>query len=160
MSETNYCARHRDTETNLRCGRCDELICPQCMVHAPVGIRCPNCAKVQRIPTFDVTGAYLARAIAAGLALGIGGGAVGVMVTLLVTVMTGIGLAGPLVIVGIGYVNAEGISAAVNRKRGRRLKYVAAGSVATSVLIIATFTSVPFALMAGGYAIYVAVKRF
>ena len=160
MAETNYCARHRDTETNLRCGRCDELICPQCLVHVPVGVRCPDCARVQRIPTFDVTGAYLARAIAAGLALGIGGGAAGVLVTLLVIAMTGIALAGPLVIVGIGYLTAEGISAAVNRKRGRRLKYVAAGSVAISVLIIATFSFVPFALLAGGYAVYVAVKRF
>ena len=160
MSETNYCARHGDTETNLRCSRCDELICPKCLVQAAVGVRCPDCAKSQRVPTFDVTGAYLARAIAAGLVLGIGGGAAGVLITLLVVALTGITFVGPLVIVGIGYLTAEGISAAVNRKRGRRLKYVAAGSVAIAVLIIATFSFVPFALLAGGYAVYVAVKRF
>ena len=33
MQDTNYCARHPDTETNLRCGRCDTLVCPQCLVH-------------------------------------------------------------------------------------------------------------------------------
>lgn len=39
-----YCARHPQTETGLRCGRCDTPICPRCMVHASIGIRCPDCA--------------------------------------------------------------------------------------------------------------------
>jgi hypothetical protein len=39
-----YCARHPNTETMLRCGRCDTPICPRCMVHSGVGIRCPDCA--------------------------------------------------------------------------------------------------------------------
>ena len=39
-----YCARHPQNETGLRCGRCDTPICPRCMVHAGVGIRCPECA--------------------------------------------------------------------------------------------------------------------
>ncbi|HEX2914551.1 MAG TPA: B-box zinc finger protein [Chloroflexia bacterium] len=39
-----YCARHPEVETGLRCGRCDTPICPRCMVHADVGIRCPDCA--------------------------------------------------------------------------------------------------------------------
>ena len=160
MSETNYCARHQDKETNLRCGRCDELICPKCMVHAAVGIRCPDCAKVQRIPTFDVSGAYLARAIAAGLALGIGGGAAAGLVVVL---FFGLPYLGPFMIVGIGYLVAEGISVAVNRKRGRSLKYVSAGSVVIAVLTISIFSIGPMTLLdllAGGYATYVAVKRF
>ena len=41
---TMYCARHPKVETLLRCGRCDTPICPKCMVHAGVGIRCPECA--------------------------------------------------------------------------------------------------------------------
>lgn len=39
-----YCARHPTTETMLRCGRCDTPICPRCMIHSGVGIRCPDCA--------------------------------------------------------------------------------------------------------------------
>jgi hypothetical protein len=39
-----YCARHPQVETMLRCGRCDTPICPRCMVHSGVGIRCPDCA--------------------------------------------------------------------------------------------------------------------
>ncbi|MBN9389452.1 MAG: hypothetical protein J0I20_15595 [Chloroflexi bacterium] len=39
-----YCARHPNVETLLRCGRCNTPICPRCMVHSGVGIRCPDCA--------------------------------------------------------------------------------------------------------------------
>lgn len=39
-----YCARHPQTETLLKCGRCDTPMCPRCMIHADVGIRCPDCA--------------------------------------------------------------------------------------------------------------------
>lgn len=42
--KTIFCARHPQTETGLRCGRCDTPICPRCMVHSSVGIRCPECA--------------------------------------------------------------------------------------------------------------------
>ena len=158
-SETKYCARHSDTPTNLRCGRCDELICPRCLVHAPVGVRCPDCAKTRPHPTFDVTGVYLARAIAAGMALGLVGGATGGIVIFL---FLGPFL-GPFAIVGIGYLAGEGISVAVNRKRGRSLKYVAAGSVIIAMLTISMFSIGPmtiFDLLAGAYAVYVAVKRF
>ena len=43
-----YCARHPSVETMLRCGRCDTPICPRCMVHSGVGIRCPDCAANPR----------------------------------------------------------------------------------------------------------------
>lgn len=49
-TETNvtYCARHPQVETLLRCGRCEAPICPRCMVHSGVGIRCPDCAANPR----------------------------------------------------------------------------------------------------------------
>jgi DNA-directed RNA polymerase subunit RPC12/RpoP len=39
-----FCARHPRTETLLKCAKCGIPICPKCMVHTPVGIRCPDCA--------------------------------------------------------------------------------------------------------------------
>ncbi|MDA0256830.1 MAG: rhomboid family intramembrane serine protease, partial [Chloroflexi bacterium] len=36
------CERHPETETELRCQRCDTPICPRCMVQTPVGFRCPD----------------------------------------------------------------------------------------------------------------------
>ena len=35
-----YCAKHRRTPTNVRCGSCDTPICPDCLVFGPLGQRC------------------------------------------------------------------------------------------------------------------------
>ena len=37
-----YCYRHPDRETMVSCSECGRPICPDCMVFAPVGIRCPE----------------------------------------------------------------------------------------------------------------------
>ena len=158
--QDTFCSRHRDVQTNLRCGRCEEPICPQCLVHAPVGVRCPDCSQTQTLPTFDVTGGYLARAVAAGALAAVVGGVVG---GFLLTWYFGLPYLGPIIIVALGYLTAETISMAVNRKRGRSLKYVAAGSVIVSVLTIAAFSFSPMSLLdllAGAFAVYVAVNRF
>jgi membrane associated rhomboid family serine protease len=38
------CYRHPDRETGLHCSNCGRPICADCMTHAAVGIRCPECA--------------------------------------------------------------------------------------------------------------------
>ena len=38
------CYRHPDRETALHCSNCGRPICAECMTHAAVGIRCPECA--------------------------------------------------------------------------------------------------------------------
>jgi membrane associated rhomboid family serine protease len=38
------CYRHPDRETALHCSNCGHPICAECMTHAAVGIRCPECA--------------------------------------------------------------------------------------------------------------------
>ena len=154
MPDTLYCKKHSDTETNLRCSRCDEPVCPRCLVHAPVGVRCPDCAQVKRLPTFDVTGVFLARAIAVGLPLGIAGGAAALFTGLFVAP-----LLSSIVILGVGYLAGEGISLAVNRKRGRALKFVAAGSVLIAVFTVSIIGLDLFQLLASAAAIYIAVNR-
>ena len=52
--ETTRCYWHSDVETGLSCSRCDKHICTECMVQAPVGIRCKECGKATRMPTYDV----------------------------------------------------------------------------------------------------------
>ena len=42
VAELLRCYRHPDRETRVSCSECGRGICPDCMVFAPVGIRCPD----------------------------------------------------------------------------------------------------------------------
>ena len=159
MSDRSYCARHGDTETNLRCSRCETLICPRCLVHSPVGMRCPECAGETKLPTFDVPWPVLATAIGVGLALSIAGG----VVLGLLSRFFSLGLIESFLVLGMGYLIGEGISVVVNRKRGRSLKYVAAGGVLVSfaiLLVAGTGQMNLFDILALAVAVYVATSRF
>jgi len=50
MTETStpYCVNHPNTETNLRCNRCEKLICSKCAIHTPTGYRCKDCVRNQQ----------------------------------------------------------------------------------------------------------------
>lgn len=67
-ADVTYCAKHPSRETSLRCGKCEQLICPRCSVLTPVGYRCRECAQLRRLPQFEVGGLLFARSTAAGLA--------------------------------------------------------------------------------------------
>ena len=40
-----HCYRHPDRAAGVTCQRCNQPICPSCMITASVGFQCPNCAK-------------------------------------------------------------------------------------------------------------------
>lgn len=42
------CRRHPTRETRVSCVQCGAPICPDCMVEAPVGFKCPDCARQSR----------------------------------------------------------------------------------------------------------------
>jgi membrane associated rhomboid family serine protease len=75
-----YCYRHPDRETMVSCSECGRPICPDCMVFAPVGIRCPDhsgqpqgAARVtqgMRRASFEGTGAVVTKVLV-GLNVGI-----------------------------------------------------------------------------------------
>ncbi|MFN8222533.1 MAG: rhomboid family intramembrane serine protease [Gaiellales bacterium] len=44
--ETPHCYRHPGRETRVSCSECGRPICEECMVYAPVGIKCPEHAAV------------------------------------------------------------------------------------------------------------------
>ena len=158
MSQTTYCVRHKDTPSNLRCGKCDDLICPRCMVHTPVGARCENCAQVTPVPTYNVSRKILAGAIGASIGLGIAGG-----VALILLRALGLGFdlfSLAIVAAGLGFIVGEGVGAAANRKRGRTLQYAAVGGVLISYAVVfAARWSGPFDLLAIGISLYVAYLR-
>ena len=160
MSQTTFCKRHSGVETNIACGRCGDAICPRCMVHAPVGVRCPDCGRSRPAPTFDVSPMIMARGIGAGLVVGIVGG---IIVSVVLRLVFFPYLLAAL-IVGLGYLVGETISISTNRKRGFRLK-LAAGlrmfigySLITYLTGGLTFNIVN--LLAGGIGFYLSISKF
>ena len=124
------CAYHPDVETNLRCGKCGKPICPKCMVQTPVGARCPDCAKLSKLPTYRVSTQYYLRAVGTGLGMAIVCGLVwGVVIGLVPFFYLNLLLAP-----GFGYAIGEVVSLSVNRKRGIGLATVAGIAVAMSYL--------------------------
>jgi hypothetical protein len=113
-SGTLRCARHPNTETVLRCGRCDTPICARCMIMSPVGARCPTCAQVKRF-------ALLLKPIELVRAIGYGVGAAAVG-TLVLSYIPFLGLLG---FAGLGFGVGEAVSVGANRKRVPALAPVA-----------------------------------
>ena len=128
----SYCQWHPEVETGLSCGRCGKHMCTQCMVQAPVGIRCRDCGKAQRMPTYDVRPTYYARAIGVAVATAIVGGALWALFTY---VLGTIPFLPSVVAVGVGYGVGELISRSVNRKRGTGLAWIAGCAVVCAFLI-------------------------
>ncbi len=157
------CATHPDVETNLRCGKCGKPICPKCMVQTPVGARCPDCARLYKLPTYRVslrhyliaTGTAVGIAVVCGIVWGVINGFVPFFYLSLVLAA------------GTGYTIGEAVSRSVNRKRSRGLASLAGLAVVISYLVnIFSFGVVPLNpfriiidLVAIGIGIYVAVSR-
>ena len=153
------CKRHPIVETNLACGKCGDPICPRCMVQTPVGARCPSCARMSRLPTYNVSGLYYLRAAGAGLGIGIVGGvAWGFLSQIIFSSYFNLIIAGAL-----GYAIGEVISLSVNRKRGIGLAAIGGAAVVLSYAIGAFtfwgFSFNLFDLLALGIGIFVSSTR-
>ena len=151
---TYYCAQHKDTQTSLRCGRCNTPVCPRCRIHGPVGVRCPDCGKPPKLPQYEVSTPLILRAVGASLVIGIAGGFVLLFVL-------GFGFLYLIAAAAFGYVLAEGTSYAANRKRGPTLAIIAAiGAVVGHAPTIVLFGIVsPFLLLGAILAAVVAFVR-
>ncbi|MBP1707918.1 MAG: hypothetical protein H6Q39_1642 [Chloroflexi bacterium] len=159
MNSMPRCKRHPGSETGLSCGKCGDPICPKCLVQTPVGARCPACARVSRVPTYQISRVYYLRAIGAGLGLSIACGLLwGFIQTFLFSSFFNF-----LIAAAAGYGIGEGISLSVNRKSGLGLCIIGGVAVALSYLI-GIFTMgrghfAPFDILAIGIGIFVAVTR-
>ena len=122
------CATHPNVETLLSCGKCDKPICPKCLVHTPVGVRCKECANVRRSPIYEVSTVYYLKAAGAGLGLALAGGVVWAL-------LRGVPFASIITSIIVGLAIGEGISRVANRKRGVGLQVIAAVSVIASSVV-------------------------
>ena len=142
------------------------------MVQTSVGARCPDCARLYKLPTFSVSTQYYLRAVGAGLGMAIVCGAVWGVIEWLIPIFSFNLLLAP----GAGYAIGEVISLSVNRKRGTRLAIIAGITVVISYLFSLWFISfllrLPFSwvlpfglfnilyhLLAMALGIFVAVTR-
>jgi hypothetical protein len=157
------CAAHPDVETALRCGKCGKPICPRCLVQTPVGARCPDCARLYKLPTFRVSGIYYLRAAGTALGMAILCGTLWGLISEFVSFLY-LNLA---LGAGTGYVTGEAVSRSVNLKRSVGLAVIAGAAVVISYLInVFVFRGLPvgsfrivYDLVAVGAGVYLAVIR-
>lgn len=152
------CATHPDIETDLSCTRCGRPVCPKCMVRAPVGIRCPECANLKRLPTYDVPFTRYIIAMVSGLAVSVAAG----FLWAFMVQATSFLLFSLLISAAIGYAIGEVISLASNRKRGIGLQIIGCISVVACFVVFYLvvqyiFTSLFSMFMIIGLAIAIAV---
>ena len=153
------CTYHPDVETNLQCGKCGKPICPKDMVQTLVGLRCRECARLYKLPTYQLSTKYYVRAIAAGAGMALLSGFLwGIVIRFLPFFYFNFLLA-PLV----GYTIAEVVGLAVNRKRGVILAIIVSVMTVVSYLVGLFspwgfgFHLLDFAALAFG--IFIAVSR-
>jgi hypothetical protein len=166
-TEPLRCATHPNVETNLRCGKCGKPICPKCLVQTPVGARCRECARLNRPPTFRVSGGYYLKAAGMALVLAVVVGLVwGAIETFLPFYFFSL-----IVAMGVGWVIGEVVSRAVNRKRSTGLAVI--GGVAVVLCYFVNYLvdflrvgfiafglyQIVFTLLTLGIGIYFAVSR-
>ena len=157
------CTYHPDVETNLRCGKCGKPICPKAMVQTPVGAKCPDCARLYKLPIYQVSTKHYLRAAGTGLGMAIACGIVWGLIGLMVPFF----YLNLLIAAGVGYAIGEVISRSVNRKRGTGLAIV--GGIAVAISYVVSILLSPFGfhlslfqildLLALALGIFIAVTR-
>jgi hypothetical protein len=129
-----YCYRHPKSETWVRCGRCDQPICPKCAVQGPVGFRCRECGRPKNDPLTRVSPLQLL--LAGGISLG-GGAIIGY-------VGGSIGFFSVIIAFFGGGIIAEALARTIGYKRGPLILSVLFGGILAGVAVgsaleIATF---------------------
>lgn len=163
-ANASYCNWHPDTETRLFCSHCGKSICTLCLVQVPVGIRCPECGRPEKLPTYDVQPAYLLRAVAVAVGVAVVGG---VLWLFLNAQFGGVPFISSIFGLAVAYAIGELISRAVNRKRGVALSWIAGGAMVMAYLISggflqllsSSFINVLFSLLFLAIAVYTAASR-
>ena len=154
-SPLNYCARHPERDTELRCNRCERYMCIQCAVRTPVGYTCRECVRGHENKFY--AGTQLDYAIVAAASL-VGGG----VIAFIAALIGGFFLLGFIIAPAVGGSVAQLALQITGRRRGRYSGYVCAGSLAAGGLLMAFFVTGmgPMGLLFIGLAAAAAYARF
>ena len=169
----NNCLRHPNVQSNLRCGRCGVLICPQCMMQSPVGARCPACSKIGQAPIFRANSLEMTTTIALSALSALGfGTAYAVIVWLLWNLPFNFQIGNVLASLIVGLAGApvgDFVRRAGKYKLDTRLRYIAAFTMFLAWLIginVATLLGLPgglftniIALIGLAIGVYIAMNR-
>ena len=163
-ANASYCNWHPDTETRLFCSQCGKSICTLCMVQVPVGIRCRECGRTERLPTYDVQPTFLLRAVGVAVVVALVGGLLWMYMN---SMFGGVPLVSSIFGLAVAYAIGEMISRSVNRKRGVTLAWIAGSAMVVAYLISGgflyllsgSFITVIFSLFFLAIAVYTASSR-
>ena len=125
-----YCANHPKVETLVSCSSCGKPICPDCMVPAPVGIKCRECARQPRSARVSLRADKAVRAV--GAALGAG--------TLMGVLLAyaggfGVGFFTFILAYGVGYLSGRATLRGAGYYRSPTTGWIAAGGAAWAYVI-------------------------
>lgn len=148
-SRVRYCVQHPNVETVVSCGRCDQPVCPRCMIFTPVGVRCRECAQLRRLPQYVMTPRLYARVITGAVVLAL---VTGFLISLAPAYL---GFLGGIV---VGLVVGEGLRRLSGYKQGRQMEIIAGATVIVAVVSSNAFVIVRYhGLSQVGVALSVAV---
>lgn len=128
QTDTTHCARHPGTETRISCVQCGTPICPRCMVDAPVGHKCPDCARQSRHARALGRPEQYAKATAFGVA------AAAVAAFVLAFVIGGVGFFTWIVSGVAGYGVAEAVRRGAGGNRADPFRWLGIGLAVVAVL--------------------------
>ena len=138
-SDLNYCARHPERDTELRCNRCERYMCVDCARRTPIGYTCHQCVRGHEDKFFaGTTLDYLIVAAMSAI-----GGAIAAALSLFIG---GFILLGIVIAPAIGGFVAQIALQLTGRRRGRQSAYVCAGALLCGGLA--------FALVLGGLGVF------
>jgi hypothetical protein len=114
-----YCENHPQTETTLRCSRCEKPICAKCAVLTPTGYKCKECVHSQQ-KVFD-TAQWYDYPLVFGVAV--------ILSYIASLICNRLGFFTILIAPVAGTVIAEAVRAVLRRRRSNKLFRLAAAAV-------------------------------
>ncbi|MGB8646611.1 MAG: hypothetical protein WCF84_15330 [Anaerolineae bacterium] len=127
-SNVMYCTNHPQTETLLRCNKCDRPMCLKCVERTVVGYRCKECLGQQRVGYYNSTAFDYVLAAIVGLILSVIGGVV-------MSFIGGFWLFAIFVGPAAGGIISEGARRVIGRRRGRYIWMVVCATIIVGGLL-------------------------